>query len=55
MFKIIAIIYFLLLLCGCQPSTKYTFHEEYTEEQKWVEEKGLVKSYQATWKVRWEN
>jgi len=54
MIKIPAIAFCLFFMVGCQPVTKYTPQQDYIEEQKWDKEKGLVKNYEASWSIQWE-
>jgi len=53
--KISAVFFSLLLMLGCQPITKYTTDEEYTEEKKWDPEKGWVKNFKTSWTAHWES
>ena len=54
MIRISAITFCLFFVAGCQPVAKYTTQQDYIEERKWDKEKGLVKNYEASWSVQWE-
>jgi hypothetical protein len=55
MFKKRNIIILILFTCGCNPSTKYTTHQEYIENRRMDPEKGWTRDFEASYEVEWEN
>jgi len=55
MFMRTIFIIFCLIFSACEPYVKCTEQNEYVEKNEWNHEKGIVKTYKASWSAEWES